>query len=99
MKTKLSTIMGAIALIIALTLNASNSINDYGVKESKLLTEALAESNDFIYSTTGNDDDGIEVVIECGRYRGRCNESVFWFSGEYTIPCRWTGLQQDYCIG
>ncbi|MDR1115007.1 MAG: hypothetical protein LBL33_02430 [Tannerella sp.] len=39
-----------------------------------------------------------EVVITCGQYYGQCWKNTNCYSGEYTIPCEWSGRQHHYCL-
>ena len=73
MKSKKLTIMGVFAFLMALMLNFSNSINDYGVKENKLHVEVLAESTTsnggsnawYDWLTQGFTKDEISYEVDC----------------------------------
>jgi len=49
MNNKIMTILGVLALVLAIGLNVSHALNDYGVKENKLHVEVLAQTG-----TTGS---------------------------------------------
>jgi hypothetical protein len=86
MNTKIIYSIAVLAVAVLAAINVS--VNARGNGSSDI---ALANVEALAYELG-------EVTITCGQYYGQCWKNYNYFSGEYTIPCGWSGSQSDFCM-
>ena len=97
MKNKKLKIIGALALLMALTLNFRNAIDDYGVKENNLslVVKALDPLTPLPIPSLTN-------LLNCNAYQnsgeGMCHKKSDVPEYPYVISCDFINDRQKWCI-